>query len=214
MPRYAPLLTLLFLASACGGEVENASEIANEAAASPANGSAATEGDSPGGDANAGPAPATLEVGPLQVPYDSSQLAPVEVTIPLPPDWRNEAEGVKLIARDRVALLGKAECMYGQSGEASPCNALQEAGLAFVSLDRPYKEFAAALPADQRKSVSMAGAEGVSWLIGAEGEGAEYILLPSGEGSVLVVRQFRSTGNPDETALGTVLNDLRLRGTE
>ena len=210
MSKYLTFLPLL-LACACGGDPQNAAEIADNAANAPANEAVAAE-ENASGNTLSGPSPRALEVGNLRIPYDAALLAPVETRIPLPPDWKAEAEGVKLIGRDRAPLLGKAECMYGQAGEAGRCNALQEAGLAFAPIDRPFREMAAALPADQRRSVSLAGTEGVSWLVGAEGEGAEYILLPSGDASVLIVRQFRSTGNPDETAIGTVLNDLSFRG--
>ena len=60
------------------------------------------------------------------------------------------------------------------------------------------------------KKISLGGVEGVSWQIGAEGEGAEYILLPVKGRTILIVRHFRNTGNPDEAALGAVLNGLKL----
>ena len=203
------LLLLPLLVTACQGEApQNVAEIAN-ISTTPANEAAPAE--NPASNAADPLQPASLTVGALRVPYNQARLSPVRANLPLPPDWKQSVEGVKLIASDRVELIGKAECLYGQSGEATQCNPEQEAGLAFAALPAPFAGAAARLPADQRRSISLAGAEGVSWEIGAEGEGAEYILLPAGEGTILIVRQFRTSGNPDEQALATVLSDMRLR---
>lgn len=206
--RELPLLLLLLTAACGGGDPQNAAEIANVAE----NQAESTSADAPvlGNAQVAAPEPRVMNVGPLRIPYDASLLTPVPARIALPPDWKVEVDGVKLVASDRAELIGKAECMYGQGGTASRCNVSQEAGLAFAALDVPFAEVGARLPADQRQSISLAGAEGLSWLIGAEGKGAEYILLPAGEGSLLIARQFRATGNPDETAVGTVLSDMKL----
>ncbi|HEY0625953.1 MAG TPA: hypothetical protein VGD10_04390 [Allosphingosinicella sp.] len=207
------LLLLLLPLVACDSRApQNTTEIMSEAMSG--NAAVAAEAGEPAAE-NASTAaanrPTSVTVGPMQVPYDAALLAPERVTLPLPPDWKAKAQGVKLIARERAELIGKAECIYGGSGEASRCNADQEAGLAFASLPAPFAEISGRIPADGRKSISLAGVEGVSWEIGAEGEGAEYILLPAGSGTALIVRQFRTAGNPDEAAIGTVLSDLRLK---
>jgi hypothetical protein len=207
-------LFLLFLPlpllAACGqNETRNATEIAagNIAADAP---TAANNGNAPA------PAPVlrTMAVGPLQIRYDAALLTPLRAKVAIPPDWKTEVDGLKLLARDRAELVGKAECIYGQSGKASRCNVSQEAGLSFASLEIPFADLGAKLPADQRKPISLAGVTGFSWEIGAEGEGAEYILLPmsagADAGTVLIVRQFRTSGNPDERALGAALADLKL----
>jgi hypothetical protein len=202
----------LSLAAACGtqeGE-QNASEMANvadeggNAAVSEARNEVAADA------AAASPAFASFAVGPLKIPYDRALLTPVRTDIQVPPDWKVKVPGTKLIGSDRAALIGKAECLYGESGQASRCNAAQEAGLAFALLEGGLDQFSQKLPATELQKVTLAGVEGVSWQIGAEGEGAEHILLPAGERTILIVRQFRNTGNPSEAALGTVLNDLRL----
>lgn len=203
---------LLPLASACGGGEgeQNAVELANVAEEGGGN-AAAPLAKEPAAQAPASaPSPASFAVGPLQVPYDASLLTPVRTKVQVPPDWKSSIEGMKLIGSDRAALIGKAECMYGQAGEARRCNAEQEAGLAFALLSGTFGELSERLPSDQRQKIVLAGVEGLSWQIGAQGEGAEHILLPAGKGTVLIVRHFRNTGNPDEAALGTVLNDLRL----
>jgi hypothetical protein len=200
------LFLLPLLLAACAPEApQNAAEIADNAAAPET---------APAEEASANatvPGPALATVGPLQIPYDAALLSPVPAAVPLPPDWSHSAQGVKLVAADRAELIGKAECMYGEAGEASRCNAEQEAGLAFAALPYPFAEASARLPGDQSKGISLAGAEGLSWEIGAEGEGAEYILLPAGERTMLIVRQYRTSGNPNEAALGSVLSDMRLR---
>lgn len=208
MPFLILTIALALLAACGGGEGgQNAAELAN--------GAELGEGVAPSeaGAANAqtpGPMPASFAVGPLQVPYDAALLAPVAVKVQLPPDWKRSVQGIKLIGRDRAALIGEAECLYGQSGQASRCNAAQEAGLSFARLETGFDALAAKLPAAERRTVVLGGVEGLSWEIGAEGEGAEHILLPAGERAILIVRQFRNTGNPDEAALGTVLGDLSL----
>jgi hypothetical protein len=214
MHKFLPLPALLFLLASCGvteGE-QNAVELANVAeegdnrAAAPQT-AAAAEVNS----LAPTPQPKSLSVGPARFPYDAALLAPVPTAIQLPPDWKIKVEGTKLIGKDRAALLGKAECLYGQAGKATACNAEQEAGLAFADLEGGWIEvLRKSVPAADLKKISLGGVEGVSWQIGAEGEGAEYILLPVWEHTVLIVRHFRNTGNPDEAALGAVLNGLKL----
>jgi hypothetical protein len=200
----------LSLLAACGqNETRNATEIAagniaEETSAAAGNGTS----EAPA------PAPQSIAVGPLRIRYDPALLAPMRAKVAIPPDWTREVDGLKLLARDRAGLVGKAECIYGQSGKASRCNVSQEAGLSFASLEIPFRELGAKLPAAQRKPIALVGVNGISWEIGAEGEGAEYILLPAGAGedagTLLIVRQFRTSGNPDQRALGAVLADLRL----
>lgn len=204
MRSYLPLFAALIL-SACEADApDNVAAIANDAEA----GLIAPEPEE--APEAAAPSPTTARIGPLRIPYDASRLAPVEAAIALPPDWTQQITGIKLIGRDRLALIDKAECIYGGAGEARPCNVQQEAGLSFALIPEDLATATARIPADQRKPVSLAGAGGVSWQIGAEGEGAEYILLPAGPRTVMIVRQFRVTANPDEAALGTVIADLML----
>lgn len=201
MPRF--ILFALLLLAACDAEApQNAAEIAGNSADN-----ILAKSEDP-----AAPKPARSTIGPLRIQYDSALLAPFQAKVALPPDWTNEVEGLKLIGRDRAALIGKAECLYGLSGQASSCNVQQEAGLSFASLDIAFADLAARLPPKEVKPISLARAQGLSWQIGAEGEGAEYILLPAGKGSILIVRQFRTSGNPDDGALGAVLGDLTIEG--
>lgn len=204
------ILILTLAAAACSaseGE-QNAVELANVAEQGGNNITAVDQ--TPLNSQAAALAPKRFSTGPMLVTYDSSLLTPVPAKIQLPPDWQTTVEGVKLIGSDRAPLIGKAECMYGQSGQASTCNAAQEAGLAFADMEDGWiKILREKVPAGQLKEITLGGVEGVSWEIGAEGEGAEYILLPAQEHNILIVRHFRNTGNPDEAALGSVLNDLK-----
>jgi hypothetical protein len=147
-------------------------------------------------------------IGPLGYRYDPALLAPVETTVAVPPDWSVRVPGTKLVAADREKLIGKAECLYGLSGQASLCNAEQEAGLAFAVMDEPYEAMRARLSEELREPIRLGGIDGVSWTIGAEGEGAEHILLPTDGQTVLIVRQFRASGNPPEEAIAAVLQSL------
>ena len=212
MRKLFPILTLLLAACGSGEGEQNAVELVNVAEEGGNEASTLAEDSAPEANGQVGaPEHRSLSVGPVQVPYDASLLTPVKTRIQLPPDWKTSVEGTKLIGKDRAALLGKAECMYGQAGQATACNAAQEAGLAFADLEGGWIEsLRKSVPAGDLKKVSLSGVEGVSWQIGAEGEGAEYILLPVQEHTILIVRHFRNTGNPDEAALGGVLNGLKL----
>jgi hypothetical protein len=152
----------------------------------------------------------TGEVGPIRLRYDPRFLVPVETTVSVPPDWASEVPGVKLVASERAELIGKAECLYGLFGQASVCNARQEAGIAFAMVDEPYEALSQRLSGPLREDISLAGRKGVSWTVGAEGEGAEHILLPAGDRTALIVRQHRTSGNPPEEAVAAVLDGLRL----
>ncbi|MBA3677291.1 MAG: hypothetical protein H0W74_07810 [Sphingosinicella sp.] len=200
--RLIPFLALLLVACSVDPP-QNAAEIIDDEA-----GIEATDDDR--GAKSVAPRPARTKVGALHIQYDEALLAPFPSKVAVPPDWKQEVDGVKLIGRDRAQLIGKAECLYGQSGEARDCNVPQEAGLSFATLETPFADLQARLPAEETKPIVLAGVKGLSWQIGAEGEGAEYILLPEGGGSILIVRQFRAAGNPNEAALGAVLGDLRI----
>ncbi|HEX8215410.1 MAG TPA: hypothetical protein VF582_08070 [Allosphingosinicella sp.] len=212
MRRSFPLLVLLLVACGGGEGEQNAVELANVAQEGGNQGGAPADAAAAAGNSQAAaPEPKILTVGPVQVPYDASRLTAVRTKVQLPPDWKVQVEGTKLIGKDRAALLGKAECMYGQAGKATACNAVQEAGLAFADLEGGWIDvLRKSLPAADLKKITLGGVEGVSWQVGAEGEGAEHILLPVQEHTILIVRHFRNTGNPDEAALGEVLNGLEL----
>lgn len=150
----------------------------------------------------------TSAIGPLTYRYDPAQLAPVDASVAVPPDWTVRVPGTKLIAADREKLIGKAECLYGLSGQASLCNAEQEAGLAFAMVEEPYEAISARFSEELREPIRVAGIDGLAWRIGAEGEGAEHILLPVGERTILIVRQFRTSGNPPAEAIAAVLQSL------
>ncbi|MGF1550197.1 MAG: hypothetical protein ACFBQW_06660 [Sphingomonadaceae bacterium] len=120
------------------------------------------------------------QVGPLSIAYDPFAFAQTDAEIAIPPDWEREVRGLKLVAREREKLLGKAECIYGESGRATTCNAEQEAGLEFALIDQAYEELRAALPAQDLEPTRLAGREGVAWKIGAEGAGADRHLKPAG----------------------------------
>lgn len=152
----------------------------------------------------------TDRVGPVSFRYDPGVLLPVPAAIAVPPAWDKRAEGLKLLAADRAAMMGKAECMYGQSGRASPCNPEQEAGLAIAVVDRSYEEAKAALTDPPTTAMHLAGRPGVSWEIGAEGEGADHMLAALDGRTLLVVRQHRESGNPDAEAVQAVLQSLAI----
>jgi hypothetical protein len=212
MRKFLPIAALLLAACGTSEGEQNAVELANVSEEGGENGiTAAREAASDGNRQAAAADPRSLSVGPIRVPYDAALLTPVRTRLQLPPDWKVEVEGTKLLAKDRAALIGKAECMYGQSGQASTCNVAQEAGLAFADLEGGWIEvLRRKVPAGELKEITLGGVKGVSWQIGAEGEGAEHILLPVQEHTILIVRHFRNTGNPDEAALGAVLKDLKL----
>lgn len=152
----------------------------------------------------------SAEIGPLTLRYDPAKLVQTDAEIGIPPDWRNEIPGMKLIARDRLELMDTAECMYGQRGAATLCEAEKEAGLAFALVDTPYETLSARITDPAPSQVTVAGREGIVWEIGAEGEGAVYTLLPAGERTLLIVNQYRNSGNPDEAAIRQVMNSLSL----
>jgi hypothetical protein len=160
------------------------------------------------------PALETGTVGPLRFSYNPLLLVPVETPVSVPPDWAREVPGIKLITRERAKLIGKAECLYGLSGRATVCNATQEAGIAFATVEESYDVLSKRLSGPLRRDVELAGRNGVSWTVGAEGEGVEHILLPAGDRAALIVRHFRASGNPPEEAIAAVLGSTRLASSQ
>src|SRR3546814_18375974 len=73
-------------------------------------------------------------------------------------------------------------------------------------VEEPYEAISARFSEELLEPMRVAGIDGLAWRIGAEGEGAEHILLHVGERTILIVRQFRTSGNPPADALAAVLN--------
>lgn len=195
------VLPLLILLAACR----------SDPAASPVDNAAVPGMQSAPVDATAPPPPPeprTAEVGPLRLRYDPALLAPVDARIGVPPDWSRRADALKLVARDRAELIGKAECMYGLSGQAERCTAAKEAGLAFAFLETPFEELRGAIDDPAPREIAIAGRDRIRWEIGAEGEGADYILFPADGGTILIEHQYRTSGNPDDAAVEAVLESL------
>jgi hypothetical protein len=215
-----PILAAALLLAACGQQPQAApaAEPANGAASDSATGGSGPQEPAPAAPA-AAPAPApdrrtagSGSIGPLRFRYDPAKLVALDAPVSVPPDWTQQVPGIKLVAADRAALIGRAECLYGQSGEASRCNATQEAGLAFAIVAEPFAGLSAKLSPELRRGISLAGRDGVSWQIGAEGEGAEHILLAAGNRTLLIVRHYRESGNADEAAVREVLANLKIDG--
>lgn len=198
--KHFPAIALLASLSACGNNQPAADTPSNAtaAAAQPVllpSQSAPTLGEE--------------RVGAFRFRVDTTKLAKVGTNISVPPDWKSYVLGFKLIAPERARMLDRGKCIYGASDTPVPCNADQEAGLSFALLNVPYAALKAQLPADQIEALHLAGVDGVRWSIGAEEEGAEYSLIPSDAGTLLIVNQYRETGNPDGMAIAEALGTLR-----
>jgi len=137
---------------------------------------------------------ADFHLGPLRIEYDSTRLTLAELAIDLPPGYEDEAAVVKLIPVERASVLGQETCRYGQSGNAQPCNAEDEAGLVLALLERPLADYRQAFAAqdleDALGPARIDGAQGFSFTAQAEGSGIEYRFVPVQERTLLVARQF------------------------
>ena len=199
------LLSALLLAACGNGGDGNASEPMPELPP-PTDNAAGNETTDPQSDRS------TLEIGPFRARYDPDALARAEGEIEIPPDWDRSLSATMLIGADRIGLMGREQCMYGQRGEPMRCTPSSEAGLAFTMLDEPYETARDRFTSPPPEPVRLAGREGISWEIGVEGEGAEHILLPANGRSLLIVRRYRNRGNPDEGAVQAVLDSLTFEG--
>ncbi|MBR0553861.1 hypothetical protein [Stakelama marina] len=144
--------------------------------------------------------------GPLTYRYRPDRLRAVQTTVSLPPDHKTELAATKLLPVARAAKLGHDGCRYGLSGKASTCTAEKEAGLAFALAEQPIDTLRDSFGPKRAKDATLADRTGFRIREGAEGQGADYIFLPAGGRTVIVVRSWRD--EKPQTGYQGVLHDL------
>lgn len=154
----------------------------------------------------------TRELGPLAIRYDPDRLAAVEASFEVPPDWDRQVSGLQLIAADRLSLMGREECQYGQAGMDLECTPASEGGIGFATLEESYDRARERMAGENSRPVMLAGRDGIAWSIGVEGERTEYTLLPAGNRTVMVVHRTRNRENPDPSAIAQAKESLRIEG--
>ena len=148
----------------------------------------------------------------FEVRYPESTSAPVQVTKQLPPDYKVNYSGVKLISSVRLSKLGKQECSYGESGLTSACKAEMEGGIEFIQVNASAQSLTSSLDNSLKTTVTLAGKQIVKWSIGAEGEGTDYYYIPVNSNQTLVVaRLYRYDGFPQQTLFNQVLVTLVIK---
>lgn len=148
----------------------------------------------------------------FEVQYPENTFAVVQVTKQLPPDYKSNYAGAKLISSARISKLGKQECSYGESGLTSVCKAEMEGGIEFVQVNTSAQSLTSSLDSSLKTTVTLAGKQTVKWSIGAEGEGADYYYIPLNSSQTLVVaRPYRFDGFPQQTLFNQVLATLVIK---
>ena len=145
-----------------------------------------------------------VRIGPVGLHYDSTRLTVKAVEIGLPPDNSHQVRGMKLLARERAALVGTARCP-GQAGNV--CKAEAEGGLTLTMLNQPFAEFSA--PIRNTRPATVAGKEGVTWQGRFSGTAATFTLLPVDQQTLMMIRQAEGEGAPDAATLDAVIGTLR-----
>jgi len=155
---------------------------------------------------------ASATVGPIRYQYDATALTMTEVVVEVPPDYRGQIWGAKLIPRERGAMLGQELCRYGQSGRVETCEAEKEAGVVLALLERPLADYRQAFVndglGDELSPVRMEGALGFAFTAEAEGSGIEYRFLPLQGRTVLLARQFTAGQDGGEEAMEGVISSV------
>jgi len=148
----------------------------------------------------------------FEVQYPENAFTVVQVTKQLPPDYKSNYAGAKLISSARVSKLDKQECSYGESGLTSVCKAEMEGGIEFVQVNASAQSLTSSLDGSLKTTVTLAGKQTVKWSIGAEGEGTDYYYIPLSSNQTLVVtRLYRFDGFPQQTLFSQVLATLLIK---
>lgn len=148
----------------------------------------------------------------FEVQYPENTFAVVHIAKQLPPDYKSNYAGVKLISSSRASKLGKKECSYGESGLTSVCEAEMEGGIEFIQVNASVQSLTSSLDSSLKTTVTLAGKQTVKWSIGAEGEGYDYYYIPLNSSKTLVVtRQYRFDGFPQQTSFDQVLSTLVIK---
>ncbi len=148
----------------------------------------------------------------FEVQYPENAFGVVQITKQLPPDYKSNYAGAKLISSSRVSKLGKQECSYGESGLSSVCKAEMEGGIEFIQVNTSAQSLTSSLESSLKTTVTLAGKQTVKWSIGAEGEGTEYYYIPLNSSQTLVVvRLYRFDGFPQQNSFDQVLTTLVIK---
>ncbi|KKT28032.1 MAG: hypothetical protein UW15_C0038G0001 [Parcubacteria group bacterium GW2011_GWC1_44_10] len=148
----------------------------------------------------------------FEVQYPENTFAVVQISKQLPPDYKSNYAGAKLISSARVSKLGKQECSYGESGLTSVCKAEMEGGIEFIQVNASAQSLTSSLDSSLKTTVTLAGKQTVKWSIGAEGEGTDYYYIPLNSSQTLVVaRLYRFDGFPQQTLFNQVLATLLIK---
>jgi len=148
----------------------------------------------------------------FEVQYSESTFALVQVTKQLPPDYKSNYAGVKLISSARVSKLDKQECSYGESGLTFVCKAEMEGGIEFIQVNASTQSLTSSLDSSLKTIVTLAGKQTVKWSIGAGDEGTDYYYIPLNSNQTLVVaRLYRFDGFPQQTLFNQVLATLVIK---
>lgn len=143
----------------------------------------------------------------IQYPQDIFDL--VKITKSLPPDYKVNYDGVKLISLARASKLGKQECTYGGSGIISVCKAELEGGIEFIPINNSIQNLTSTIKNSSKTTVVIGKKQSIKYSIGAEGEGADYYYIPLNSNRTLVaVRFYRFDGFPKPTLFEQILNTL------
>lgn len=148
----------------------------------------------------------------FELQYPENNFALVQIAKQLPPDYKINYGGAKLISSARVGKLGKQECSYGESGLTSVCKAEMEGGIEFIKVNASAQSLTPSLDSSLKTTVTLAGKQSVKWSIGVEGEGTDYYYIPLNSNQTLVVaRLYRFDGFPQQTLFNQVLATLVIK---
>lgn len=135
-----------------------------------------------------------------------ANLSPLGAKVPV--------AGVKLIAADRAASLGKSGCSYGDASKQTTCNADLENGLFFgiIKADLETALSGAKNPA-QLKAVAINDTDVYQYTDDVKGSGTDYFFWPISDDTTLVVaRSYVGASAPTNFDTMLLLNAMSFPG--
>ncbi len=148
-----------------------------------------------------------------QFSYEKANFALVQAQA-VPPGSKTAVPGVKLIAADRAASLGKSGCTYGESGVQTTCNADMENGLFFGIVKADLETALSGVDNPSLlKAVAINDVDVYQYSIGAEGSGVDYYFWPiTDEATLLIARKYVGASMPTNFDAMLLMNALSFPG--
>ena len=146
------------------------------------------------------------------ISYSPSLFNQVESSIALPPDYKVNHRGIKLLDPKYVSKIGEKKCSPSEAPDVSlVCTSENQPGITFIVLNNSISSITSVFKDFGTPDQVIAGKKFTTSSIGAEGSGAAYYLYSLGSSKTLVIIRNIVENNtfvPNDTVFNQIIATL------